>query len=236
MIASLGVTQLLLRMPAAAARQVPLTVLLVVASGQEGVGQERLLETVVGATVGVVVSLALPASRLVDARQTVARLADGIDEVLSSMADGLAQEWVTEQSEEWRHAARLVRDQLVGQAREAVGNSREAARWNVRDRRHVAELAAIEDVLPRLERTAIGAWVLARGVDDHARLAGHSHEAMPAMGALLGAVPVVVHALVDHVLDGADAAAVTAAVDEVAARRAALRPGRGAPCPRGDGR
>ena len=39
--------------------------------------------------------------------------------------------------------------------------------------------------MPRLERTAIGVSVISRGLDDHSRIAGTTHRAMPAMGALL---------------------------------------------------
>ena len=149
-----------------------------------------------GAAVGVVVSLVLPASRLVDARQTLDRLADSLGGVLETMGAGLQQPWSTDQTEEWRRQARTARDRLVGQAVEAVGNGREAARWNVRDRRHIEALGRYEDVMPRLERTAIGVSVISRGLDDHARLTGTTHPAMPAMGALLIALASAVRALV----------------------------------------
>ena len=92
--------------------------------------------------------------------------------------------------------ARTVRDRLVSQAAEAVGNGRETARWNVRDRRHIHALGRYEEVMLRLERTAIGVSVISRGLDDHARLTGTTHRAMPAMGALLIALASAVRALV----------------------------------------
>ena len=52
--------------------------------------------------VGVVVSLVLPASRLVDARQTLDRLAASLGDVLDAMGAGLAQPWSTDQTQEWR--------------------------------------------------------------------------------------------------------------------------------------
>ena len=142
----------------------------------------------------------LPASRLVDARQTLDRLADGLEGVLETMGSGLQQPWSTDQTGEWRRTARTVRDRLVDQAVEAVGDGREAARWNVRDRRHIDALGRYEEVMPRLERTAIGVSVISRGLDDHARLSGTTHRAMPAMGALLVALASAVRALVDDVL------------------------------------
>ena len=68
---SLGVAQLVLRLPPSAARQVPISGLVVLRPCREP-GDQRLatrLDTVIGAAVGVVISLALPASRLVDARK-----------------------------------------------------------------------------------------------------------------------------------------------------------------------
>ena len=179
----------------------------------------RALDTLLGAAVGVAVSLVLPASRLVDARQTLDRLADGLEGVLETMGSGLQQPWSTDQTEDWRRTARTVRDRLVDQAAEAVGNGREAARWNVRDRRHIDALGRYEDVMPRLERTAIGVSVISRGLDDHARLAGTTHRAMPAMGALLVALASAVRALVDDVLGESADADLARALAEVRTRR-----------------
>ncbi len=161
---SLGVAQLVLRLPAAAARQVPISVLVVLAAvtSTRRAGWRRALDTLLGAAVGVVVSLVLPASRLVDARQTLDRLAVNLGGVLDAMGAGLQQPWSTDQTEEWRRRARTARERLVGQAAEAVGNGREAARWNVRDRRHIDDARSLRGGVPRLERTAIGVSVISR--------------------------------------------------------------------------
>ena len=220
--ASLGVAQLVLRLPPAAARQVPisgLVVLSAVASSPGSSGWERGVDTLIGAAVGVVVSLVLPASRLVDARQTLERLADSVGGVIEAMGSGLHETWSAEQTAEWRRTARTVRGRLVDQANEAVGNGRDAARWNFRDRRHVDVLARYEEVMPRLERTAIGASVISRGLDDHAHLAATTHRAMPAMGALLLALGGAVRALVHDVLGGPDSDGLAAALAEVHRRR-----------------
>jgi uncharacterized membrane protein YccC len=220
---SLGISQLLLRLPPAAARQLPISILVVlttVSSSQHSNGWWRAVDTLLGAAVGVAVSLVLPASRLVDARQTLARLADSLGDGLDTMGAGLHQPWSTDQTEEWRRQARTTRDRLVGQAVEAVGNGREAARWNVRDRRHIDVLGRYESVMPRLERTAIGVSVISRGLDDHARLSGTTHAPMSAMGALLSALASAVRALVHDVLAEAEEADLTRSLAEVDTRRA----------------
>ena len=220
---SLGIAQLLLRLPAGSARQVPISILVVltaVASTPESSGWTRTVDTIVGAAVGVAVSLVLPASRLVDARQTLSRLADSLSSSLDAMGSGLEQPWSTDQTERWRRQARTTRERLVDQAVEAVGKGREAARWNVRDRRHIAVLGEFERVLPRLERTAIGVSVISRGLDDHARLSGTTHAAMPSMGALLVALGRAVEAVMHDVLGERPDEGVTAALAEVRVRRA----------------
>jgi uncharacterized membrane protein YgaE (UPF0421/DUF939 family) len=219
---SLGVAQLVLRLPPSAARQVPisgLVVLSAVASSPGSSGWERGLDTIIGAAVGVVVSLVLPASRVVDARQTLERLADSIGGVLEAMGSGLHESWSTAQTAEWRRTARTVRARLVDQANEAVGNGRDVARWNFRDRRHVDVLARYEELMPRLERTAIGVSVISRGLDDHAHLSATTHRAMPAMGALLLALGGAVRALVHDVLGAPESGGLAAWLAEVRGQR-----------------
>jgi hypothetical protein len=226
---SLGVAELVLRLPRAAARQVPVSVLVVlgaVAANPETQGWQRAVDTLIGAAVGVAVSLLLPASRLVEARQSLDQLARSLDELLESMGAGLRLPWSVEQTAQWRRTARMVRQRLVGRADEAVGNGREAARWNVRDRRHLAELGRYEDELPRFERAAIGVSVISRGLDDHAHFSGTTHPAMPAMGELLVALGGAVRALAGDVLEPTGSDAVARAIAEVRSRRD--RCGRGA--------
>ena len=220
--ASLAVAQLVLRLPAGSARQVPISVLVVlttVTADRVSFGGRRLLETVIGATIGVIVSLAFPASRLVDAHQTIERLGDGLATLLDDMAAGLTEPWWTPQTEEWRRRARTARERLVAQAAEAVGQGRESARWNVRDRRHIDALGRFEDEMPRLGRAAIGVWVIARVLDDQARLAETAHPAMPTMGALLGALADLIRAFTGELLGTATATDVADALGEVRLRR-----------------
>ncbi len=220
---SLGVAELVLRLPAAAARQVPisgLVVLTTVSLSPESSAWQRAVDTLIGAAIGVVVSLVLPASRLVDARQTLDRLGASLGGVLETMGAGLQQPWSTDQTAEWRRTARTARERLVSQAAEAVGNGRESAEWNLRDRGHIDVLSGYEEVMPRLERTAIGVSVISPGLDDHARLAGATHPAMPAMGALFTALAGAVRALVGDVLAESNPGALEEALADVRARRA----------------
>lgn len=220
--ASLTVAELVLRLPRAAARQVPVSVMVVlttVSVSDEWSSLHRAADTLIGAMVGVVISVGLPVSRLVDGRQTLQRLSSGIQDALLAMGEGLRHDWSTEQTEEWRRRAREVRQRMAPAATEAIGNSRESIRWNYRDRGHLDELIRYESVLPRFERTAIGVSVISRGIDDHARLSGTSHAAMPSIGELLEALAMAVDRLAAGVIDGVADDELTSALEEVGRRR-----------------
>jgi hypothetical protein len=107
----------------------------------------------------------------------------------------------------------------VDQAWEAVGDGRNAAKWNIRDRGHRAELSSFEDAVPCLERTAIGVWTIARVLDDHARLSDEPHGAMPAMSALFASLADAVAAYVGSILGEAERSMVEVSLDEVQERR-----------------
>jgi Aromatic acid exporter family member 1 len=219
---SLAFALLVLRLPRPAANQIPVSALVVMAAlaaGEQSYAGERALDTVLGAFVGVAVSLALPASRRDDARESMRRLASVIGDELEAMGEGLCATWSTSQTAEWRHTARLTRQRLVEQMTEAVGNGREAAQWNIRDRAHAAELGLYEEVMPRLERTAIGVWAIARGLEDHAQLTGGEHRPMEAMGALLASLGTLVRVFAGEVLGDHPEGGVAGAVQEVWVRR-----------------
>jgi uncharacterized membrane protein YgaE (UPF0421/DUF939 family) len=220
---SLAVAVLLFRLPRQAANQVPVSVLVVMAAlatHHATEGWERAVNAVIGAAVGAAVSLALPASRLKDARQTLERLGGTLGDVLEAMGGGLRQTWTSRETSEWRRKARAARDRLVADARDAIGIGRESAQWNIRDRRHVDELARYEQALPRLERTAIGVSSIARGLDDDAHAVPEAElPPMKAMSGLLDALGELVRAVVRNVLTDATERDVELALTEVEVRR-----------------
>ena len=229
---SLAFALLVLRLPRPAANQIPVSALVVMgalAAGEQSYAGERALDTVLGAAVGVAVSLALPASRRNDARESMRRLAAVIGDELDAMGEGLCATWSTSQTAEWRHTARLTRQRMVEQMTEAVGNGRGAAQWNIRDRPYAAELGLYEDVMPRLERTAIGVWAIARGLEDHAQLTGGEHRPMEAMGALLPALGDLVRVFAAEVLGDHPEGGMAGALQEVSVRRAPCARGRASP-------
>jgi uncharacterized membrane protein YccC len=189
------------------------------ASTEGTYGWERALSTVIGAVVGIVVSLVLPASRVKDARQTLERLGTALGDNLEAMSTGLSDRWTAAQTGDWRRKARVARDRLVHDAKDAVGSGREAAQWNVRDRSHIEELGRYEEALPRLERTAIGVSVISRGLDDDAHTVDGELPPMGAMSSLLAALAGLIRVVVRDVLGQATSGDVPLALEEVRLRR-----------------
>ena len=219
---SLAIAELLFRLPLWAATQVPISILVVlgaVATPETSDGWGRAVDTLIGAAVGVAVSLLLPASRRVDARQTLDRLADGLEQTLDTMGQGLGEPWTRNDTTEWRREAHVARDRLVQQALEAVGDSREAARWNHRDRRHIDELAQYEELAQRSERAAIGVSSIARTLDEFAHRSDDAHPPLPRLAALILALARGICAVVGAGLGETGVAEVDAAITDIRTKR-----------------
>jgi uncharacterized membrane protein YgaE (UPF0421/DUF939 family) len=219
---SLAIAELLFRLPLWAATQVPISILVVlgaVATPDRTDARRRAVDTLIGAAVGVAVSLLLPASRRVDARQTLDRLADGLEHTLDTMGQGLGESWTRDDTSEWRRDAHVARDRLVQQALEAVGDSREAARWNHRDRRHIDELGRYEELAQRSERAAIGVSSIARTFDEFAHRSDEAHQPLPRLSALMVALARGIRAVVSEGLGQTGVADVDAAIADVRAKR-----------------
>jgi len=97
-----------LRLNGGAAAQIPINGLFVLALGSGG-GQvaDRLLDTLLGAGVAVIVNFAVvPPNYVASATRSVAGLADGVVDVLTTMAQGISTPWPLDDASEWLRDAR----------------------------------------------------------------------------------------------------------------------------------
>ncbi|MFE0256174.1 aromatic acid exporter family protein [Streptomyces sp. NPDC059010] len=142
--------------------------LFVLTGGQVTVASSaaRIAEAVFGAVVGVMVNaLIRPPVYLRDARTAVADAVREAQEILTTVADGLAAgEWDSRAAGEW-HERALSLGRLVDRARSAIGWSRESMRGNARGRRDRAPAPhgqAYADVLAVLDHVAVHAAGMTR--------------------------------------------------------------------------
>jgi uncharacterized membrane protein YgaE (UPF0421/DUF939 family) len=219
---SLGISVLLLRFTGGSANQLPITLLLVlgvVSSGKTSYALGRAVDTLIGAAIGGLVSLALPASRLQDARETIARLASATAVSLQMMSDGLRRPWSQQDASEWNERAQRARYRLARQAVDAVGAGEQAAKWNHRDRRHLGQLGQYQEMASRLERVSISVSEIARGLDQTANRVSGAHPPMARLSALLDALADAVRTYGHELDDPSDRGPLLAALREVRDRR-----------------
>jgi uncharacterized membrane protein YccC len=115
--------------------EVPISALLVLTlGGTPGIARTRVLETLIGAGVGVVVNAALvPPVYVRPAGEAIYELADDMARVLEGAAADLAEGWSGEDAYERLQEAREL-DREVGEAREAVRQAEDSLRLNPRRR------------------------------------------------------------------------------------------------------
>jgi uncharacterized membrane protein YgaE (UPF0421/DUF939 family) len=90
----------------------------------------RLLETLLGATVGVAVNMLVrPPVYLRDSHNSLSTALDATSDCLTRIARGLAGSWDHGDAREWDRCARRLAE-LVGEARDALARTEESARLN----------------------------------------------------------------------------------------------------------
>ena len=147
--------------------EVPISAMLVLAvSGSESAAEGRVLETVVGAIVGVAVNAAIaPPLYVRPASEAVQRLARVAAEVLRRVAREVAGEYTHEQARGWLDAARdLGRDIL--RADRALGQAEESLRLNPRARRRRSAGRSLRSGLDGLERASVSLRGVCRSLAD----------------------------------------------------------------------
>ena len=141
--------------------EVAISGLLVMAlGGTAGVARTRVLETLIGAGVGVVVNAVLvPPVYIRPAGEAIYELAGGMARVLEGAAEDLAEGWSGEDAYERLLEAREL-DGDIREAREAVGQAEDSLRLNPRRRMVGDPSDELREGLSSLEHSAI----LVRGI------------------------------------------------------------------------
>ena len=156
--------------------QVGITAVLILtlASVRHGYATARIIETLLGAVVGMLVNLLIaPPVHVRSAREALEDLAGEAAAVLSDTAEGLRKPWPPADSDDWLARARDLDESLVD-ARESVERATESVRFN--PRRVIADVApdvatALSDpwlrpALRSLEHVVIQTRGITRGIYD----------------------------------------------------------------------
>jgi hypothetical protein len=136
--------------------EVPISALLVFAvGGQPGAAWTRVLETLIGAAVGVVVNVVVaPPVYVQPAGEAIGELAERMARLLGDGGQELLRGWSGKDAYERLRQAREL-DDAVGRARQALGRAEDSLRLNPRRRRVGDPSDDLRAALSSLEHSAI---------------------------------------------------------------------------------
>jgi hypothetical protein len=153
--------------------EVPISAMLVLgvgASGAESIGGDRVLETLIGAAVGMLVNVLFPpAVQTRYAVRSVERFAGEIAALLDEAAGVLVVGPVDpEQTTRWLQGARRL-NRHVPRLDRALAHAEESRRLNVRALRSPGTTSGVRAGLDALEYTSVSLRTLFRAIDDATR-------------------------------------------------------------------
>ncbi len=198
--AALLLADLALRLPLGAARQVPITMVLVLAAAPEaGTGSiwSRAAQTAMGAAVGAAVTLLLPVSRVADRRHTLVERARRLHDVYALVGTDLGAAWAPDRAAVWRRTGSAAADELA-EASSDLDIAVNSTAWSYRRRRDRAALDELEPWARWLETTAAALTTLIGDLGWVAHRAEGRQPAMPALAAMVAGVAAAIGATIDR--------------------------------------
>ena len=202
--------------------EAPITAMLLLEAGGSGtLGLARVEEAVLGALVGVAVSvLVAPPLYLQPAGAAVGDLAGRMARFADGLAAGVVGPWSRPAADHWLALARAVADE-VAHAERTLARAEEAARLNPRGRRGRDAHPRLRAALTGLERCHLTLRTLARAVLDRTyfvpdgeQAAAYTAAQRAALGDLLGTAAAALRAVAPVAGGGAAADDARARVDE----------------------
>jgi len=153
--------------------EVPISAMLVLgvgyAAGAESVGAGRVVETVIGAVVGVLVNVLFPPKvQSRHAGQAVQRLADEIAALLERACGQIPSGLPAEHTRQWLEDARRL-NRHVPRVDRALSHAEESRRLNVRALGTPRSARSLRGGLEALELCSVAVRSLFRSIDDWAR-------------------------------------------------------------------
>ncbi|MGZ4607437.1 MAG: FUSC family protein [Blastococcus sp.] len=176
--------------------EVPISAMLVLAvGGAEHAALGRVVETLIGAVVGVMVNLAIaPPLYVQPASDAIADLARRMASFSTSLAEGLRGDWSREAADRYLTGARALGEE-VARADRRLARTEESARLNPRGRIAREAQPRLRSTLSALEHAQVGLRNLARALLDRTyfvpdEAAAFSPEARAALADVLDAFAV----------------------------------------------
>lgn len=163
--------------------EVPISAMLVLAvGGEETVATDRIVETLIGAAVGVAVNIVFPPRIRADtAAEAVGGFADQIAALLTTAAGELADGITTDEADRWLEESRRL-SRHVPRIDRALAQAEQSRRLNPRALAHRDTAAVLRGGLESLEHSSVAVRSMFRsiadGVRDHPQPDGNAAEAV----------------------------------------------------------
>jgi len=149
--------------------EVPISAMLIFSVGSQAAASTRIIETLVGAAAGLAAGLLFAPIRVQPAKEAVGELSRQMADLLSRMAEGLAEAPDPKRAAEWLDRTRALRGEIE-RVDDALAEAEQSVRLNPRRLRVGDPAAGLRDGVDTLERAATDIRVLARSVADSARI------------------------------------------------------------------
>lgn len=159
----------MLRLAPGSANQVPISAMLVLSIGAASPDYafERIIETIIGAAIAIVVNIAIvPPVLLAPFQQSLWRLAVEIASTLDRLASALVSEQSTEQLTELMVTARLLRS-MQEKAQSELAAAHDSLAFNPRAAKAMRTLAVGETLFARMPALVTRAIGMVRALHDH---------------------------------------------------------------------
>lgn len=210
--------------------QVAISALLVMSLGT-GYGTTRVLDTILGAAVGMVVSAVFVSPAPVwTAREVLRDLGDDLGDLLTDIGAGLRDGQVGNDARGWLDRARLI-DEQVHAARDRLNHGAESLRYNLRTRRDPDVLPALTEGYRALQHLAVQVRSISRTIADAVGPDAVEVDGLAAMstyGRMLSSAGSAVAAFAHLIGHGSDLAAVGTPAEDDQRLRTALADARAA--------
>jgi uncharacterized membrane protein YgaE (UPF0421/DUF939 family) len=149
--------------------EVPISAMLIFALPSNAAATGRIVETLIGAAAGLIAGLLFAPLRVQPAKEAVGDLSRQMAELLSQMADGLAEAPDPRRAAEWLDRTRALRGEIE-RVDDALAQAEESVRLNPRRLTSGNPAAGLRDGVDTLERAATDIRMLTRSVADSARI------------------------------------------------------------------
>ncbi|MFP7760671.1 FUSC family protein [Marisediminicola sp. LYQ85] len=157
-----------LKLTPGSSNQIPISAMLVLALGSQtpGYAVERIVETIIGATLGLVVNaLIVPPVRVAPARLAVERLTSALARAFDDLAGSLLRAQSRSDLDAQLERARALRD-LLETARTALDDADESLALNPRAARHRESIARDRRLTERMSPLVTRVILMTRAVHD----------------------------------------------------------------------